>query len=373
MLSSVTAAAQDFSVVNCLENQNVGSYEYNRENNTVIFAPYLDSVNTCDVWFNFGVTGYRRDTLLTFKTDFQSSVHCPFYPAVSSDNIHFRHVRQSGYLNHFNLKIFPSSDTTYIATGFPYTYSRLNSLVDEIQNSPFLSSENLLTTDNGLNVKLLTISRKPKSRRAKLIWILCRQHAFECVSNFVLEGMIRYLLSDSCSRKLLKRNIFKIVPMVDVESVYNGQTGRMSLPVDFNRDWQNSIRPTIRRIKDEITKTSQTNWYSIFWDIHGMFPGGLESNAFSYYDLYNVGAKHDNLVKYWRRFAAIAGVAPVRIGDYFDKYDGMTADWWNEFNFKSSLLFSSTIEVDNNLNFNNLPYTIDDYLEIGRMMIKALE
>lgn len=368
-----TAAAQDFSVIKELENQNVGLCEYDLSTNTVIFSPYIDSVNTCGVWFNFGVTGYSKDTLLTFKTDFKSDVHCPFYPAVSNDNVHFQRVRQTGFLNHFNLKVNPTSDTLYIATGFPYTYSRLNNFLDEISGSKNLTSENLITIDNGLNVNLLTISRKPNSKRAKLVWIICRQHAFESVSNYVMEGMIRYLLSDSCSRKLLKTHVFKIVPMVDVVSVYNGQSGRMSLPVDFNRDWENPIRQTIRRIKQAIDSTAQNNWYSIFWDVHGMFPGGFVGCSFSYYDLYGVGKKHNDLDRYWHRFARLTGNVPKVIYDFKQGYDGLTADWWNETAHGSTLRFSSTIEVDWNLNHNGKPYTIDDYIMIGRMMIKSLE
>ena len=373
IISVATAAAQDFSVIKELENQNVGLCEYDLSTNTVIFSPYIDSVNTCGVWFNFGVTGYSKDTLLTFKTDFKSDVHCPFYPAVSNDNVHFQRVRQTGFLNHFNLKVNPTSDTLYIATGFPYTYSRLNNFLDEISGSKNLTSENLITIDNGLNVNLLTISRKPNSKRAKLVWIICRQHAFESVSNYVMEGMIRYLLSDSCSRKLLKTHVFKIVPMVDVVSVYNGQSGRMSLPVDFNRDWENPIRQTIRRIKQAIDSTAQNNWYSIFWDVHGMFPGGFVGCSFSYYDLYGVGKKHNDLDRYWHRFARLTGNVPKVIYDFKQGYDGLTADWWNETAHGSTLRFSSTIEVDWNLNHNGKPYTIDDYIMIGRMMIKSLE
>ena len=373
IISVATAAAQDFSVIKGRENQNVGLCEYNATTNTVIFSPYIDSVNTCGVWFNFGVTGYSKDTLLTFKTDFKSDVHCPFYPAVSNDNVHFQRVRQTGFLNHFNLKVNPTSDTLYIATGFPYTYSRLNNFLDEISGSKNLTSENLIATDNGLNVNLLTISRKPNSKRAKLVWIICRQHAFESVSNYVMEGMIRYLLSDSCSRKLLKTHVFKIVPMVDVVSVYNGQSGRMSLPVDFNRDWENPIRQTIRRIKQAIDSTAQNNWYSIFWDVHGMFPGGFVGCSFSYYDLYGVGKKHNDLDRYWHRFARLTGNVPKVIYDFKQGYDGLTADWWNETAHGSTLRFSSTIEVDWNLNHNGKPYTIDDYIMIGRMMIKSLE
>ena len=375
MLTATPSAAQNgFSVINSLENQNVGLCEYDAATNTVKFAPYIDSVNTCGVWFNFGVSGYRRDTVLTFKTLFAKTVHSPFFPVVSNDNIDFQHVRQTGVFGGFILRLTPENDTTYIATGFPYTYSRLQNFLDEIKDSKILTIDTLFTTRNNLNVNLLTITKKPNSKRKKLVWILCRQHAFESVSNFVMEGMIRYLLSDGCNQKLLKKYIFKIVPMVDVESVYNGQSGRMQLPIDFNRDWDGTpYHPAIRRIEQAIRESAQNYSYSMFWDVHGMFPGGFEGNSFSYYDLYSNGKKHSNLVNFWHKFARLSGFTPKSVKDTFNNYDGMTADWWNEINYGHSLQFSTTIETDWNLNSHGIPYSIEDYLNIGKWIVKALE
>lgn len=375
IISVSTAAAQeDFSVIKNLENQNVSICEYDRATNTVKFAPYVDSINTCGVWFNFGVTGYRRDTVLTFKTLFAKTVHSPFFPTISDDNIDFQHVRQSGMSGGFVLRITPTADTTYISTGFPYTYSRLQNLLSEIKTSKNLKIDTLLTTSNNLNVNQLTITKKPKRKHKKLVWIICRQHAFESVCNYVMEGMIRYLMSESCNQKLLKTHIFKIVPMVDVESVYNGQSGRMQLPVDFNRDWDGiPYHHTIRRIEQSIRESAQNYSYSMFWDVHGMLPGGFEGNSFSYYDLYGNGKKHSNLVNFWHRFARQSGFTPKSVKDSYNSYDGMTADWWNEINYGSTLQFATTIEVDWNLNSHGVPYSIEDYMEIGKWIVKSLE
>ncbi len=181
-------------------------------------------------------------------------------------------------------------------------------------------------------------------------------------------------MSESCNQKLLKTHIFKIVPMVDVESVYNGQSGRMQLPVDFNRDWGGiPFHPTIRHIEQAIRESAQNYSYSMFWDFHGMFPGGFEGNSFSYYDLYGNGKKHSDLVNFWHRFARQSGFMPKFVKDTFNNYDGMTADWWNEINHGSTLQFSTTIEVDWNLNSRGVPYSIEDYLEIGKWIVKSLE
>ncbi len=372
MLIASTAAAQNFAVIRNLENQNVGQCEYDSASNTITFEPYVDSVNTCAVWFNFGVTGYRMDTVLTFKSKFKATVHRPTYPAISNDNTTFTLHKQNGKHSDLNLQIKPQNDTTYIATGHPYTYTRLNNFLNSHDNPSVMSSETIMTTKNGLDVKLLTITKSKRGKK-KLIWIICRQHAFESVGNYVMEGMLRYLLSDSCSKKLLKNHIFKIVPMVDVESVVNGQSGRMSLPVDYNRDWENPKRTVIRLIEDEIKSTAQKHDYKIFWDIHGTFPGGAPNGNFSYFDLNSTPSKHGNILDYWHKYATISGYMPIPISDNLNKYDGMTADWWNEINYGSSLLFSSTLEIDWAISPKKHEYTPADYITIGKMMIQALE
>ncbi|MBO7440463.1 MAG: hypothetical protein J6U21_12385, partial [Bacteroidales bacterium] len=93
----------------------------------------------------------------------------------------------------------------------------------------------------------------------------------------------------------------------------------------------------------------------------------------SFYDLYGNGKKHSNLVNFWHRFARQSGFTPKSVKDSFNSYDGMTADWWNEINYGSTLHFSTTIEVDWNLNSRGVPYSIEDYMEIGKWIVKSLE
>jgi hypothetical protein len=366
------ATHAQFAVLSGHDNQNVGRCIYNLETNTVSFLPYVDSVNTCGVWFNFGVAGYRKDTTLTFVSQFEKSVYSAIRPAVSFDNIHFSTIKQSERYNKFMLSIpAPLPDSVFIAAGYPYSYTHLQNFLDSCSNNKFFSDEVLHTTESGLNVHLLTITSPRHKRKKKLIWILGRQHAFECVSSYVVEGMIRYLLSDTCNKKLIDNYIFKIVPMIDVQNVWNGQSGRMSLPVDFNRDWNSRQREEIRIIEDEIKSTATKYSYNMFWDIHGTFPGGYCGTSFSYFDLYNNGHKHNDLATYWRFFKHYAHFAPSFIRDSMDTYGGMTSDWWNELNFPE-LRFSTTLEMDWVTSPLGKAYSPKDYLDIGAWMMMAL-
>ncbi len=354
------------------ENQGIGDYEFDYQTNTLTFSPGLDSMNTIAVWFNFKMSGYRTDTTLTIIEKAAEYVHRTNFLAISCNNSEY--TRTLGYrtAGAAVFEIEPPADSLYIATGFPYDYSRNKELLNRYKGHKYLKDKILTTTESGLEVDLLTITGRGRKKNKQLIWIVCRQHAFECVASYVMEGMIEYLLSTQCDKGILKRFIFKIVPMVDVESVYRGQSGRMSLPRDYNRDWDNPMRPAIRLIESEIDLSARQYRYSVFWDIHGTYPGGLLNYGFSYFDLYNNSGKASSLNSYWEKFENISGYAPYSIRDNSDSYNGTPADIWNEENYPE-IQFSSTLEIDWGIDSNGNPWTIDGFKEIGANMIRAFK
>lgn len=355
------------------ENQNIGEYSYDYATNQFTFSPGNDSLNTNAVWYSFGISGYRTDTILTFKENAERNVYRPNYPAYSYDNNEFVRVKSSKKDGYIYYSMMPANDTIYTASGFPYTYTMLKNYLNGIEGRRNVDIEDLCITDNGLTVNLVTINgNKGKARKKKLVWIICRQHAFESVANYVMEGMMEHLTSTQCDRKIRRNYIFKIVPMVDVESVMNGQSGRMSLPVDFNRDWDYPIRKTIMLIESEIDKTAHEYDYHTFWDIHGTYPGGFPSFNFSYFDIYGSSPKANNLNDFWKKFMHLSGFVPYRIDDDSYTYDGTPADTWNNRQYPS-LRISATLEVDWGLNHHDEPWTIDELRKIGADMIRAMK
>lgn len=353
------------------ENQNIGDYSYDYQSNTFTFSPGKDSLNTDAVWYSFGISGYRRDTLLTFQEIADRPVFRPNYPAYSSDNRNFQRVGADKSDGCIIYRLMPSSDTIYTAAGFPYTYTMLQDYLDRVEEGRNVEIGKLCQIDN-LNVSCITINaNRGKAHKKKLVWIICRQHAFESVANYVMEGMMDYLLGNECDKKIRKNFVFKIVPMVDVASVYNGQSGRMSLPRDYNRDWDSPVRKTIQLIESEIESSAQQYSYHTFWDIHGTYPGGILSYNFSYFDIYGYGLGSDNLIHFWKRFQSITGFTPYRINDDSFTYEGTPSDTWNRDNFPS-LRISATLEVDWGLNQHDQPWTIQELKSIGRNMIKAM-
>jgi hypothetical protein len=358
----VAAFSQTVFIKN-LENQNLCGENYDSETNTVVFKPRKDSLNTCAVWFYFGMTGFRKDTVLTFQGKFDESNFTPCLPVYSYDNEHFFPVKNASHGKRLLVRIKPEKDTVYFATGFPYSYSRLKKFLGENSESKNLRKTENLDTSSKFYVPLLTITSQKDSRKKRLVWIICRQHAFESVADYVLEGMLKYLLSENCDKKLLKRYVFKIVPLFDAESVVSGQTGRMSKPRDYNRDWDSPVRSRTQCIEKQIEKTAGEYNYFMFFDVHGTYPCGSLSGKenFSYFDLQGNFHKSAALNKY---FSMISSVSFRSIADSQQSYGGLTADWWNFLNFKE-LKFSTTVEID-------WVENIETYYKIGEEMIKAL-
>lgn len=349
-------------------NQSVCNENYDYETNTITFSPYKDSLNTFAVWFNFGVTGYRTDTLLTFESSFANRFHNPNYPVYSSDSCYnFQSVKNLGTGNRLRVEIMPENDTIYFATGYPYHGVHWENFISNYFDSKYL------TFDTLSYLQILTITNRKKSDKNKnLIWITCRQHAFESPSNYVLEGMLKTLLDEKCKKKIYNKFIFKIVPFIDIRNVVCGQTGRMGLPKDFNRDWFNPVHQQILSLENLIESTSKKSKYYMYWDIHGTYPGGDNKSIFSYFDIYNHREQSDRMANYWYDFFQLTKYHPIAIMDNQKNYNGLTADMWNALNFHQ-LQFAMTLEIDWSINPRGEVYKLDDYYEIGEYMIKALE
>lgn len=342
------------------------------ETNTVCFTPLRDSLNTENVWFYFGVTGFRRDTIISFLMDYNNRFYPPNYPVASYNGKDFFNTKavQRGNMNHFY--IIPKSDTVYVSTGYPYSYSRLREFVATLGGNDFVFADSSQITSNGYPIYYLTVTNPTiKAKYKKTVWIIARQHAFESLSNFVVEGMIKFLVSgQSSANELLTNYIFRIVPMVDIDNVVKGQSGRMCFPRDFNRDWNSPLHSEIIALQKWIKKSSKRN-YDIFFDIHCTYPGGTLTNVFSYFDIYGGGEPTNNMTRFWHRFYLNTNYRPKLITDTETYPEGMSADFYNAHKYKR-LQFATTIECDWNVNSRGKVWQINDFYHLGENILKAI-
>ena len=369
LLFSINANAQ-ISVFSDFENGNIDFISYDSILNKITFKPALkNEFNTTRCWFYFGITGYDTTKNLTIANYYSARVVAPEYPVFSYDKKHWERLKshQREYGSKKVIHKF-SGDTVYFAAGYPYTYSEAINFVDEISQNKYIDTMTLTYSEGGLRVPMFIIQDKNENP-TNLIWITGRQHAFETTMSFVLEEMIYFLISDNKKAKKLRKNtIIYVVPMMDVDNVKLGASGRMQKPIDFNRDWSESPHwKAVREVQKMIKKTSQIYNYSLFFDVHSTFPGATKP-IFGLFNEYSKNSKeYSNLRTFLELFYKNANYELDEIsGDmnqnYSDAYSAGIID--STINVTE---FSTTIECDWTINHNNKPLTINELRNVGKL------
>lgn len=160
-------------------------------------------------------------------------------PLVSSDGQTWRHLDKIVVENNeATLRVTPDSDAFWVAHLEPYTASRLDRFLDEIRGTPGLEIAEIGKSVEGRPLYVLTIGgdARPGGAPPPVVWLMCRQHAWESGTSFVGEGAIRHLLSKE-GAALRSRATFKIFPMLDPDGCAKGGIRFNRNGYDLNRNW----------------------------------------------------------------------------------------------------------------------------------------
>jgi hypothetical protein len=187
------------------------------------------------------------------------------------------------YLPHYA----DDGDTVYIAHCYPYTYSRLQNFLKELEVDPkrkhLLQRKTLCQTIAGNNCDYLIISDFNNGKEKKGIFLTSRVHPGEPMSSYVIEYIIDYLLGNSNLAKILRENfIFKIVPMLNPDGVIIGNYRCNLNLVDLNRQWidpNKKFHPTIYHTKQLIKRMKEERDFVLYCDFHGH---SRKKNCFMY-------------------------------------------------------------------------------------------
>lgn len=170
----------------------------------------------------------------------------------------------------FTASFSDPSDKHLFAMCFPYSYSALQRdlhLLSEARH-PYLHRSLLCQTLNGLRCDLLTIT-EPSERKKSVVVLTGRVHPGEVNASLMMAGTIRCLLGASPIARALRREVvLKVVPMLNPDGVFYGNT-RVSLAgVDLNRQWAHpdaAMTPTVFHVKQLIRQEE----VAVFVDFHG--------------------------------------------------------------------------------------------------------
>jgi len=253
----------------------------NDANNTVHLMAEYKGGDVLRIDFYAEISGLNTSLPLLLQIDADYPGPFVYY---SFDNLNWQRQQMVG--GQFSIPLLGS--TIYVSTGIPHGYSHIMNVIDSIDatNNGYTTVNNLTYSEEGRVVPLLRITAPAcESYEDKsLIWLIGGHHAGEDPARHVTEGMLRFFVSnDPFAERLRKECIIYVAPIMDVDQIYNGGTGKNQMPVDFNRDWisinHNSHWNAVQAVKDSIVLQTANHPLLLFIDSHNIAPN--ETNNFN--------------------------------------------------------------------------------------------
>lgn len=165
-------------------------------------------------------------------------------PVFSHDGQTWQHIPSHAWDNEKKegrFTIRATGDSLWLALVPPYTHSRLVRLLEGIAASPHARVETVGRSVLGRDLSVVTVTdfSKPDAGK-KTIWLQARDHAWESPTSFIMEGALKFAVSDDpAARALREKYICRFTPMVDPDGCALGQVRFNAHGWDLNRHWDN--------------------------------------------------------------------------------------------------------------------------------------
>lgn len=163
-------------------------------------------------------------------------------PVFSHDGERWQHVSamtwdDTAKEGRFTLRA--EGDSLWLALVPPYTHTRLVRLLDEIGSTPHARVEVVGRSVLGRDLQVVTVTDFGTPDDAKkTVWLQARDHAWETPTSFIMEGALKFIVSDDpAARALRQKNIFVFTPMVDPDGCALGRVRFNAHGWDLNRHW----------------------------------------------------------------------------------------------------------------------------------------
>jgi hypothetical protein len=239
-----TGAYADFEIDSDFDSGSIGSYAINNNANVIEFTLVPDGLGYT-YWTNFKVSGVL-DKDVTFhitnadEVPFLSNTVHEVQMVYRCDGENWNRLTHHSYgFGTYSFWETFTCDVVQIATFFPFSSTKMSDFVDAVCTSPWAEKDVLGSSEQGRNIDLLTITNTAiPIENKEIVYIIGRQHAAEIASSHMLEGMINFLISNDVNACGLRNHfVWYIVPMVNPDGVYLGNSRATSEGVDPNRDW----------------------------------------------------------------------------------------------------------------------------------------
>ncbi|KAK2574061.1 Cytosolic carboxypeptidase 6 [Acropora cervicornis] len=385
----------------CFESGNLGRVDYITEFEYDLFI----RPDTCNprfrVWFNFTVentTPYQRVifNIVNFSktkslyregmTPLVKSTSRPKWQRIPSKNCFYYRCpdHRKNYVLSFAFAFDNETDVYQFAYCFPYTYSRLQNFLAELdrRNLDCYRRELLCLTVQRKRLDLLTITSPENVKddaKRRVIFITARIHPGETPSSYVCQGVIDFLVSKHPVACVLRTYlVFKVVPMLNPDGVVLGNYRCSLMGFDLNRHWQEPshwAHPTLVACKNHLMELdSDENVHLDFYiDIHAH---STMMNGFMYGNIYDEEERFERQAVYPRLLCANAEDFSMT-NTSFNK-DAVKAGTGRRFlgSCLNAKTHCYTLEVsffsyNTAISQGTSPYTEEGYFKLGRNVART--
>lgn len=204
-------------------------------------------------WFKFKILQDAAGQQVTFRAKLPGE---PFFsynwlkPVYSYDDNNWRYIEnreyESGVLRF--TQTF-TEDSVTVAVGFPYTLSELEAFIASLDGLSYAETEILGYSDENRPIHLVKITDPSiDDSQKKHVLVVGGQHPGETHGMLVVQGVLEHLLSSPETRS---RYVYHVIPLVNVDGVYAGNTRLDTNAADLNREWDDEYKePEIQCIYD---------------------------------------------------------------------------------------------------------------------------
>ena len=142
------------------------------------------------------------------------------------------------YTLSFTYKCTLINNKIYFCNTYPYTYSMLQEYLKTINKSLFVKFSLLQKTVCGNILDVVQVTNfSSDSKNKKNVIFTARIHSGETPGSYIIEAIINNLIYNSKYKFLLNKFIFKIIPMINIDGVINGNYRYNIFGKDLNRYW----------------------------------------------------------------------------------------------------------------------------------------
>lgn len=137
--------------------------------------------------------------------------------------------------------------TVWVARTVPYTTQDLSAFLADIALQPHVRIRSLGSSPAyNRPLTLLTLADEQAAGPRKTVWIHARTHSAETGPSYLLEGLVRTVLTDDpWGRSLRERYVFQIVPMHNPDGVVLGNYRTNASSVNLENQWLNTQRTVL--------------------------------------------------------------------------------------------------------------------------------